>query len=208
MYDFIRFIPDKKVDFGFKKYIVFLETTKIERNEFFVAHLINAEDTKELVSKLKKVKKTEIVGVFSSNVKVNREATMRRKVDVLLDGIERRLDYTTVRLAAEKDVLIEISLSKYLNVSGLKRSKLFENDLELIRIINKFNTPFAITSAASDFYEMRSKRQIQDFFSFLGVDVKKSEKHIDKLIRKYYDPNFIIDGLEIVEPLRKNNCRG
>jgi len=162
-------------------------------------YLIKAENVNELISKLRKVKKSQIVGVLSSSIKVNREAIMRKKVDVLLDGESRKLDYVTIKLAVEKDVIVELSLSKYLNVSGFKRTRLFEEDVELIRIINKFNTPFVITSAASNLYEMRIKKQIYDFFSFLDADTSKAEKFVVKLIRKYYDPNYIMDGLEILK---------
>lgn len=197
MYDFLRYIPNIDIDFGFKNYVIFTES-KIP-NKFYKAYLIKAESVNELISKLRRAKKDQIVGVLSSDIKVNREAMMRKKVDVLLDGINRKLDYATIKLAADKDVIIELSLSKYLNVSGLKRTRLFEEDMELIRIINKFNTPFVVTSAASSSYEMRTKKQIYDFFAFLKADVKKAEEHVVKLIRKYYDPNYIMDGLEILE---------
>ncbi|RLI79532.1 hypothetical protein DRP05_03660 [Archaeoglobales archaeon] len=196
MYDFLRFIPNTNMDFGFKNYVVFTES---ENHEFYKARLIKAESVNELISQLRRVKKTQIVGVLSDDIKVNREAMMRRKVDVLLDSINRKLDYATVKLAAEKDVIIELGFSKYLNVSGVKRTRLFEEDMELIRIINKFDTPFVITSAASSVYEMRTKKQIYDFFAFLKANVKKAEECAVKLVRKYYDPNYIMEGLEILE---------
>lgn len=196
MYDFLRFVPDANIDFGFENYVVFAES-KIKVNKFYKARLIKAESVNELISKLKRVRNDEIVGVYSNNLKVNREAVMRKKVDVLLDGVDRKLDYKTIKLAAEKNVIIEICFSKYVKANNLMR--LFEEDLELIRIINKFDTPFALTSAASNCYEMRTKKQIYDFFSFLGANIKSAEKHAIKLIREYYDPNFILDGLEILE---------
>lgn len=200
MYDFLRFVPDTNIDFGFKNYVIFSDSTDSKiPDTFYKACLIKAESVNDLISKLRSVRKNQIVGVLSNNIKVNREAMMRRKVDVLLDSLDRKLDYATIKLAADKDVIIELCLSKYLNVAGLKRTRLFEEDMELIRIINKFNTPFVLTSAASNLYEMRAKKQIYDFFAFLKADVKKAEEHIVKLIRKYYDPNYIMDGLEILE---------
>ncbi|RLI73715.1 hypothetical protein DRO97_06975 [Archaeoglobales archaeon] len=202
MYDFLRFIPEnipEDIKFGFENYVIFSEKPDEIPDKFYKGYLIKAENVNELISKLRKVKKSQIVGVLSSSIKVNREAIMRKKVDVLLDGESRKLDYVTIKLAVEKDVIVELSLSKYLNVSGFKRTRLFEEDVELIRIINKFNTPFVITSAASNLYEMRIKKQIYDFFSFLDADTSKAEKFVVKLIRKYYDPNYIMDGLEILK---------
>ncbi len=195
MYDFIRFVPEEIPELGFKGFVFLLENKK--DLEGYCGRLIVASAVDELRKRLKKAKETEIVAVYSEVPSVCREAIMRKKVDLLLDGVGRKLDYATIMLAAEKDVTIELGLSKFLRTKGLKRLKLFEELRNEIRIINKFEVPFVISSAASNVYELRSRKQIEVFFSFFGVDVKKAQNYSERLIRRYYDSNYIMNGFEI-----------
>ncbi len=190
MMDFLRFEPDFLLD-GFDDCVVFNETKRYIRG-----CLIYAETTKELASKLRKY--SGFIGVLSPKAEVNRLAVMRKKVFVLLDFERREIDYTTVKLAAEKDVAIEVCLSKYLRTSGIERSRLFEKDRVLFKVIKKFDAPFVLTSGAESFYEMRTKKQIYDFFQSLGADVKRAESWMNRLERILKDEKFIMDGLEIL----------
>ncbi len=199
MIDFIRFVPDSRAyDLGFERFVVFSEDPSELPESVLKGYLIRAESGKELIEKLKRAKREWLVGVIG-DLRVLRNAVMRWRVDLILDFPEREIDYVTVKMAKEKDVAIEISLSKFLNSEGIRRLRLIEETLDLIRIINKFDAPFVLTSGASDFYEMRPKRQIMEFFEILGADVKKAERWMDRLVRRYTDPNYIMDGLEIEE---------
>jgi ribonuclease P/MRP protein subunit RPP1 len=193
--DFVRFVPQTKI-LDYENFVVFTENPdKVEG--FLKGYIIQPESIADFASKLKGAKKGWIVGVKSSNLRINREAVVRRRVDVLLDLANRELDYVTMRMAAEKDVAIEICLSKFLNVKGLKRAQIFEETLDTIQIIKKFDVPFVLTSGASNIFEMRPKRQIYELFSFMGADVEKAKIFMQRLIRRFTDPNYIMDGFEI-----------
>ncbi|AEA47057.1 RNase P subunit p30 family protein [Archaeoglobus veneficus] len=210
--DFVRFTPSVGKEWGYDAYVVFEEERGEDEEKRVPKTLasqtgvkliqgvtIRAENIPELQSKLRKVKRDEgvVVGVLSSEVKVNREAVMRRKVDILLDSPERRLDYATVMLAAEKDVIIEVSLSKFLSTKGIRRMRLFEETAQLLQVIRKFDAPFALTTAASTFYGLRQRKQVEDFFAFIGADVERARYYISRLLRRLTDERYIMDGLEI-----------
>ena len=200
--DFLRFAPDKEFlkNLGFENAVIFAEDDSGGNDDGYVRGvIIRPESPEDLRKKLRRVGRKRVVGVESNSISVNREAVSRRRVDVVLDSVGRRIDYVTVKLAAEKDVVIEICLSKFLITRGLRRMRLLRETEELIRIIKKFDAPFVITTAASNIYEMRTARQLGDFFSFLGADTEKAEKHAEILFRKYADANFIMNGLEIEE---------
>ncbi len=195
--DFIRFVPDQKAyDFGFEKFVVFSENPSSLPDSVLKGYIVKAESGRDLIEKLRHAKDDWFVGVIG-NLKVLRSAVMRRRVDIILDFMDRELDYVTVKMAKEKDVAIEISLSKFLNSEGLKRLRLIEETIDLIRIINKFDAPFVLTSGAFRFYELRPKRQILEFFKFLGANADRAEYWLERLIRRYTDPRYIMDGLEI-----------
>jgi ribonuclease P/MRP protein subunit RPP1 len=207
MYDFLRFLPsnldrDILAALGFDGFIVMQNqnhsiTLESENLRAYTGVLIASSDVKGFRQKLRNVRRDVIVGVYSDKSSVYREAVMRKKVDIILDGPERELEYAVIKLAAEKDVAIEFCLSKFLHAYGFRRMKLFEKLKDEITVVKKFDTPFIISSAATSLPEMRTKRQIETFFSFFGLDVKKSVKHAERIIRRYHDPNYIMNGFEV-----------
>ncbi len=197
--DLLRFVPDRDAyELGYERFVVFSEEPSSLPDSVLKGYIVKAESGRDLISKLRKAKDDWFVGVVG-NLKVLKSAVMRRRVDIILDFPERELDYVTIKMAKEKDVAIEISLSKFLNAEGFRRLRLIEEMIDLIRIIKKFDVPFILTSGALNFYEMRPKRQILEFFKFFGVDVDRAEFWLERLIRRYTDPNYIMDGLEIEE---------
>ena len=192
--DFVRFVP--RIELDFDNFVVFSERPEDIPESYLKGYLIKAENARELVSKLRKAKRNWFVGVVG-DIKVLRSAVMRRRVDVILDFPERELDYVTVKMAKEKDVAIEISISKFLKTEGLRRLRLIEETIDLLRVIRKFDTPFVLTSGASTTYELRPRRQIFEFFEMLGADLKRAEFWLSRLVRRYTDPNYIMDGLEL-----------
>ncbi len=191
MYDFLRFVPENLMDLGFKSYIFMLEKPGI-----WGGVVVKAENPDELRKKLRKVRRNTIVGVIG-NEAVCREAVMRRKVDLILDSDNRQLDYATIKLAADKDVTIELGMAKFIRNKGLSRMQLFERLHDEVRVIKKFDVPFVVTTAAENMYEIRTRKQVENFFSFFGCEIVKARQHATRLIRKYYDTRFIMDGFEI-----------
>lgn len=192
MIDFIRFDYRGEIDFGFKSYVVFGEETESNVQ----GCMIVAENTKELREKLRRAR--GFVGVASEKPEVNRYAVMRKKVDVLLDFPGRKLDYPTFKLAREKDVLIEVSLFTLMKLSRVKRVKLAEELRTMFRVIEKFDTPFILTSGAHDLYGMRKIGQIYDVFSYLGANVERAGYWTERLYRRFFDENYIMDGVDVL----------
>ena len=190
MIDFIRFDYDRSLNLGFQAYIVFGENS--ERN--IKGYLIQAKDARDLREKLRKA--DGFVGVMSERVEVNRYAVMRKKVEAILDFPERKLDYSTLKLAKEKDVLIEFSLSTILNSGRNKRVRLLEKLRKTLQVVKKLDTPFILTSGAREFYELRKRNQIYEVFSYLGADLARASYWAERLYRKFFDEKYIMDGVE------------
>lgn len=192
MIDFIRFDYTGSIDFGFKKYIVFGDETESNVQ----GCIITASSTAELRDRLRGTR--GLIGVASEKPEVNRYAVMRKKVDVLLDFPDRRLDYPTFKLAREKDVLIEFSLSTLMKLSRTRRVKHAEELRTSFHVVNKFDTPFILTSGAEEFYEMRSAKQIYEVFSYFGANVERAMFWAERLYRRLFDDKYIMDGVEIL----------
>ncbi|WP_456370052.1 RNase P subunit p30 family protein [Geoglobus sp.] len=192
MIDFIRFDYTGSIDFGFSRYVVFGDDTESNVQ----GCMITASSTAELRERLRNSR--GFIGVASERPEVNRYAVMRKKVDVLLDFPDRKLDYPTFKLAREKDVLIEFSLSSLMRVSRARRVKHAEELRTAFRVVNKFDTPFILTSGAVEFYEMRSAKQIYEVFSYFGANVEKAMFWAERLHRRLFDDRYIMDGVEIL----------
>lgn len=191
MFDFVRFYPPK-IDLGYKGFVVLSENPP---KDGYSGHIVKAENPKELREKLKRIKHS-IVAVDCPS-ELLKEAVMRIKVDIILDNEKRELDYTTIKLAKEKDVIIEFGLSKFLTSKWMKRSLLFTRLKEEMKIVNKFNTPFILTSSAENVYQLRTRKQIETFFSYFGSDVKKARFFAERIVRRYYDENYITNGFVV-----------
>lgn len=191
MFDFVRFSPPK-IDLGFEGFVILSENPP---EEGYCGYIVRAKNQKELREKLRSLKNS-IVAVECSS-EICKEAVMRKKVDIILDGENRVLDYTTIKLAREKDVAIEFGLSKFLTSKGLRRSSLFARLKEEARIVKKFNTPFLISSSAENVYQLRSRKQIETFFAYFGLDIKKARFFAERILRRYYDERYVMDGFVI-----------
>jgi len=190
MYDFLRFLPRYLPDLGFKSYVFMLEKPE------GCGIIIKADSPEDLRKKLRNVRRKAIVGVVGSEA-VCREAVMRRRVDLILDWEERELDYATLKLAAEKDVAIELGLSKFLRTEGYKRMHLFDKLRQEIMIIKKLEVPFIVTTAAENQYELRTRKQVESFFKFFGAEITKARYYAERLVRRYFDDKYIMDGFEV-----------
>lgn len=188
MFDFVRFYPPK-IELGFENFVVLSENPI---KEGYYGYIVRAENPKELREKLRNVENS-IVAVDCSS-ETCREAVMRKKVDIILDSERRELDYATIKLASEKDVAIEFGLSKFLKTRGLKRSLLFKRLREEAMIVKKFNTPFIISSSAENIYQLRTKKQVETFFSYFGLEVKKAKFFAENILRRYFDEKYVMDG--------------
>ncbi len=191
--DFVRFKPSLTYDYD--NFVVFEENPK--NGEFLKGYVVKARSSKELLQKLRRAKMDWFVGVVG-DLNVLKYAVMRWRVDLILDFEGRVLDYPLIKMAREKDVAIEFSFARFLRCRGYERSKLFEEVVETLKVIKKFDTPFVLTSGAENDYELRPKRQILEFFEYLGADIERAEGWMERLVRRYTDPNYIMDGLEIV----------
>jgi ribonuclease P/MRP protein subunit RPP1 len=199
--DLVRFRPrmeDLKF-LGFNSCLYFTtnpENLEIVESGIFPAYLIECKDVSSLKRGLRNAKNSWIVGVLSSEISVVREAISRKKVDILLDSPENKIDYVALKMAGEKDVAVELSLSKFLGLKGAKRMRLFEQVRDVIEMAAKLSTPLLLSSGATNFFEMRSARQINDFFAFFGADVDESFSNARRIIRRYFDEDYLLNGLE------------
>lgn len=191
MFDFVRFSPPK-IDLGFRGFVVLSEKPP---KDGYYGYIVRAENSKELKEKLKSIENS-IVAV-DCTAGLCKEAVMRKKVDIILDNERRELDYATLKLAKEKDVAIEFGLSKFLSSKGTRRSLLFARLKQEVKVVKKFDTPFIITSSAENVYQMRTRKQIETFFSYFGLDVKKARFFAERIVRRYYDDSYVMDGFVI-----------
>ncbi len=124
-------------------------------------------------------------------------------MDVILDHPGRELDYTTLKLAGERGVFIDVSTLPLITERGMRRMRFIEKNRDVVRIIKKFRVPFLLTSGAVSPRTMRSPGDLVTLAGLYGFEEKIALKGISeypvKLIRKKMDSNFILNGLEVLD---------
>ena len=66
-----------------------------------------------------------------------------------------------------------------------------------IMVIKKFDVPFIVTTAAENQWELRTRKQVESFFKFFGAEIPKARNYAERLVRRYFDDRYIMDGFEI-----------
>ncbi|AGK62050.1 hypothetical protein Asulf_02091 [Archaeoglobus sulfaticallidus PM70-1] len=163
----------------------------------FPAYFIECDDTNSLKKELRKASKSWIVAVKSNNVSVIREAISRKKVDLIVDSFHV-MDYISLKLCAEKNVAVEIPMYRFIHSRGYRRARLIESMINVIKIAKKHSTNLVLSSGAGEFCEMRHIKQLKTFFTYFGADFSRSLENLRAVIRRYYDSEYLLDGLEIV----------
>ncbi len=122
-------------------------------------------------------------------------------MDVILDHPERELDYTTLKLAGERGVFVDVSVLPLITERGMRRMRFIEKGRDVMRVVKKFETPFLLTSGAKAWHMMRSPKDLMTLATLYGIEeniaIKGISDYPERLIRKKLDKSFILDGLEV-----------
>lgn len=148
--------------------------------------LIEAEDWGELKQKIRENREENHVIVFlGGDEKLNRKAVSDPRVDVLLHPGKGRkdsgFDEPMAEKAAENNVALGLDF-RMLSGSDKRRVHMLSNWRKNLKLCEKHDAPYLITTAASQEYEIRAPRDLEAFINSLGFSGRKAlEKHVEIL---------------------------
>lgn len=123
-------------------------TTNCSLNTVF----LEAENWGELKKKINSHRKEADVLVFKGgNEELNRKACQNNKLDILLHPEKGRKDpginHIMAEEAAQNNTAIGLDLTQ-LNQNGKKRTHILSHWRKILKLCEKYNTPYLITTAA------------------------------------------------------------
>lgn len=139
------------------------------------------------LTQLKKIDKNNINIVEGSNL--NRKILENRKVDILLspekgrkeDYIHQRnsgLNHILAKIASKNKIAIGINFSDILKANNEERAKLIGRIKQNIKLCRKYKVKMIIATFASNKYELRSVKDLENFALVLGMNTKEAKESL------------------------------
>lgn len=149
--------------------------------------LIEADNWGELKQKIKDKREESHVLIFSGgNEKLNRKAVTDSRVDVLLHPEKNRkdsgFDEPMARKAAENNVALGLDF-RTLSTSDKNRVHALGAWRKNLRLCEKHDTPYIITTGAEEKFELRAPKDLETFLNSIGFSGKKALQNQKEILR-------------------------
>lgn len=176
--------------------------TSCEFNTVF----LEASDWGELKQKIKQNRDDADVLVFKGgNAELNRKAAEDTRVDVLLHPEKARkdsgLDHVIAEKAAKNKVAIGFDFQQLAGKNGKKQTHVLSAWRKNLRICEKYDTPYVLTSGAKQKLDLRAPRELAAIIRSLGFKGNRAvSEHPEKILErsgKVNEDGFIRPGEEV-----------
>jgi RNase P/RNase MRP subunit p30 len=129
-------------------------------------YLLKKADSSELNKAFAKHKK---IVVFGGTLKENFFAANNKKVSVLLMPAKERhsMDLQTAKKCSENNTTVGFLFSEYLKLGKYQRAQAFRELKKTLKLCKKAKTSTAFFSWASNFFELRKKKDMESVCALL-----------------------------------------
>ena len=147
---------------------------------------IEANGVRELKRMVYKARKfSNFIIVSGGEYKINRAAVEDSRVSMLSHPEYKRsdsgMDHIIAKLAAEKNVAIEINFHEILETFRKVRSFVLNHMKMNVELAQKYGAPIVITSGAKGKWEMRDPRELAAIGQILGMNLEDSMKSVSEI---------------------------
>lgn len=150
--------------------------------------ILDADDWGELKRKIDKHRENYTVLIFSGgDEKLNRKAASESRIDVLLHPEKNRkdsgFDEPMAKKASKNNVALGLDFS---NIPENEKSRvhLLSNWRKNLKLCEKHDTPYLITTNANEVYDLRAPRDLKSLVDSMGYNGSKAVKQNQKIIDK------------------------
>lgn len=136
--------------------------------------LIQAKDTREVQAALRKNNPHMALPMISAGAyPFNRaviQAGWAKVVREIHASPKNSFDHIIARMAADKQVAIDLDLSLLVQERGYMRQKVLQRYADLVSLQGRFGFPFTISSGARSILEVKSRRDMIALCGLFGLD--------------------------------------
>jgi len=150
--------------------------------------ILKADDWGEIKRKISKFRDNYTLLIFSGgNEKLNRKAVSDTRIDILLHPEKGRkdsgFDEPMAKKASKNNVALGLDFSE-MPESQKKRVHLLSKWRKNLRLCEKHNTPFLITTNPREKYDLRAPRDLKAFIDSLDYNGAKALKKSQEIVQK------------------------
>ncbi len=156
--------------------------------------VVDAESPEELKKTVGKIRqKVEVVAVDGGDFDINKAAVGDSRVDILLHPEYKRkdsgMDHKTTKMASENDVVVGFVFHNLHQTYGKVRSHVLNHIKKCLKLCEKYDAEFIVTSGAGNKYEMRGPRELSSLLSVLGVEASLAIDSVSSTPKKIVKRN-------------------
>ena len=139
---------------------------------------LKADDWGELKRKIRENREeADVLAFRGGDEELNRKACESSKLDVLLHPEKNRkdsgLNHVMAEAAAENNVTIGLDFTQLKN-SGKKRMHILAHWRKNLKLCEKYDTPYLITTGAEEKYQLRGPRELKALIDSIGYSGRKA----------------------------------
>lgn len=136
--------------------------------------LIQAKEIREVQAALRKINPQPVLPMVSAGAySFNRAVIQGGWVKVIREIYatpRNSFDHIISRMAADRQVAIDLDLSLLVKERGYMRQKVLQRYADLVSLQERFDFPFTISSGARSILEMKSRRDIVALCGLFGLE--------------------------------------
>jgi ribonuclease P/MRP protein subunit RPP1 len=185
-------------ELGFKDIWIFSEPDNFEGGPLLLNPL-NRKEFKKLIAKYHS--KASIIAILSSNMKNDRAFIRNDFVHILYGAHRYRFDRSFVRDIEENNIAVLFDLSTLLE-KGRQRSVSIYRMRHNYFLLKKRDIPILLSSGAKNIFSMRPPDEMIAMASLFDMEEDDALRALSddaERIRKRTSPNYIREGVEVVE---------
>lgn len=153
-----------------------------------------------------KREEADLLVFLGGNEELTRKVSELPQLDIILhpekDRKDSGIDQVVAEQAAENSIAIGFDFSM-LRGSRKRKSHILGHWRRNLKLCEKYDAPYIITSGAEDRLELRNPRDLESIINSLGFDgrkaVSKYPKNIVDRAAKVRDDSFVRPGVEVEE---------
>lgn len=148
------------------------ETYQIERN------YLDGEDLSKVKKKARQEKSSLQIYLGNTKKKLLRDVSKLQSIDIIqnpgLEINEKGVDKVIAENAAKNNILIAFTFEVLLGESEKKRTRRISDIREGIRICEKYDAKYVLTTGAKEKTQLRSPRNLRRFINSINGDGRKA----------------------------------
>lgn len=170
---------------------------------------VEARNVKELRLLQSRRKDFDILLARGGSLDMNRAAVETSGVQILTHPEHEGrpgLNHVLAKMAAKKEVAIEINFREILITSKRTRAKVLESIAHDVELAKKFHAPIIVCSGSVSHWMLRDPYVLASVATQVGLELKEAKDAVTKIpkrivesVKERKDKNWVMEGVKVVK---------